>query len=46
MLADRCIIENAEAVQKIIAAFHLPKDTEPLPDSHYRCSKCLRRTRH
>ena len=46
MLADRCIIENAEAVQKIIAEYHLSKDTEPLPDSHYRCSKCLRRTRH
>jgi hypothetical protein len=45
MLADRCIIEDAGVVRKIIAEFHLPKDTETLPDSHYRCARCLRRTR-
>jgi hypothetical protein len=45
MLADRCIIEDAGVVWKIIAEFHLQKDTEPLPDSHYRCARCLRRTR-
>jgi hypothetical protein len=45
LLADHCIIGDAEAVQKIIAALHLPEDTEPLPDFHYRCAKCLRRTR-
>ena len=46
MLADQCIIDDAWTVQMIIAALHLPEDTEPLPDSHYRCAKCLRRTRH
>jgi hypothetical protein len=45
MLADRCIINDAGAVQKIIAALHLPEDTEPFPDFHYRCTKCLKRTR-
>lgn len=45
LLADRCIINDAGAVQKIIAALHLPKDTEPLPDFHYQCARCLRRTR-
>jgi hypothetical protein len=45
LLADRCIINDAGAVKKIIAALHLPEDTEPLPDFHYKCAKCLRRTR-
>jgi hypothetical protein len=45
MLADHCIIQNAAAVQTIITAFHMPEDTEPMPDFHYRCPKCLRRTR-
>jgi hypothetical protein len=41
MLADACIIIDAGAVQSIIATFHLPKDTKPMPDSHYRCAQCL-----
>jgi diphthamide synthase (EF-2-diphthine--ammonia ligase) len=45
MLADSCIIHNAGAVKKIIIALHLPEDTEPMSDSRYRCTKCLRRTR-
>ena len=40
-MADRCIIGDVVAVRKIIAALHLPKDTEPMSDSHYRCAKCL-----
>jgi hypothetical protein len=46
LLADRCIINDAGAVQMIITALHLPEDTEPFPDFHYRCTKCLKRTRH
>jgi hypothetical protein len=42
MLADRCIIADAGAVQKIIAAFHLPKDMDAMRDSHYQCAQCLR----
>lgn len=42
LLADACVIADAAAVQSIIAAFHLPEDTEPMPDSHYRCAQCLR----
>jgi hypothetical protein len=45
LLADRCIINDAGAVQKIITALHLPDDTEPLPDFHYQCTTCLKRTR-
>ena len=45
MLADDCIIEDAGAVRKIIAALHLPASTEPMEDSDYRCTKCLSRTR-
>jgi hypothetical protein len=45
MLADQCIIDDAETVQKIIAALHLPASTEPMADSDYRCAKCLNRTR-
>ena len=45
LLADQCIIEDAGAVQKIIAAFHLPGDTEPMPDIHYRCTRCLKCSR-
>jgi hypothetical protein len=45
LLADECIIQNAAAVQTIISAFHMPDDTEPMPDFHYRCPKCMRRTR-
>jgi hypothetical protein len=45
MLADQCIIGDAGTVQKIIAALHLPANTEPMPDFQYRCTKCLSRTR-
>ena len=43
LYADRCILKNAAAVKAIIRALHLPADTKPSPDSHYRCAKCLRR---
>jgi|SRR6185369_2513370 len=45
LYADRCILGNAAAVKAIIDALHLPRDTKPLPDSHYRCAKCLCRQR-
>ncbi len=45
MLADQCIIDDAGTVQKIIAALHLPDDTEPMPDFQYRCTTCLKRSR-
>lgn len=45
LLADQCIIDDAGTVQKIIAALHLPEDTEPMPDFQYRCTKCVSRTR-
>jgi hypothetical protein len=41
LLADQRIIDDAGAVQRIIAALHLPEDTDPMPDIHYRCAKCL-----
>lgn len=46
MFADQCIIKDVAVVRAVITAFHLPDNTEPLPDSHYRCAECLSRGRH
>lgn len=45
MLADLCIINNAAAMKAILAALHLPGNTEPTTDFHYRCAVCLSRRR-
>lgn len=41
LIADRCIIKRNSVVNKIIAAFALPKDTRVVRDTHYKCAKCI-----
>ena len=43
LMADRCILRNKRMVARIMKELSLPKNTEVLPDSHYRCPKCLER---
>jgi len=46
LLADRCILGRKSLVSKIFSRLHLPpKETETGTDSHYRCSRCLGRSR-
>jgi hypothetical protein len=39
--ADKCILGRKSIVATIKRELHLPKGTKTVPDSHYRCPKCL-----
>jgi hypothetical protein len=44
--ADRCILKRPSVVSRIVKAMHLiPSETEIKTDDHYRCFKCLGRSR-
>ena len=46
LLADKCILRRKGVVSKILSRLHLPpKNTETGTDSHYRCFRCLGRSR-
>jgi hypothetical protein len=46
LLADPCILKRAGVVRQIMATMHLPEDkTEVGSDAHYRCARCLSRSR-
>ncbi len=40
LLADKCILQNAPMVQKILSRFRLPSQTKTESDPHYKCPKC------
>jgi len=44
LFLDRCIIEKAGMVNKIINSFHLPLSTIAERDDHYRCPGCMRKS--
>ncbi len=45
-LADKCILSRKSVVSEILSRLHLPpKDTETGKDDHYRCHRCLGRSR-
>lgn len=45
LLADRCILNRRDVVNRIMAQMHLPPDQTDLDtDSHYRCGRCLARS--
>lgn len=41
LLADRCITESKPLLDRIMAAFGLPKGTTVMRDLHYRCAACM-----
>jgi hypothetical protein len=41
ILADRCILEHKDLIEKIKNTLHLPSDTKTGTDQHYRCFTCL-----
>ena len=46
LLADKCILRRKRVVSRILSRLDLPpKDTASGTDSHYRCSRCLGRSR-
>jgi hypothetical protein len=46
LLADTCILNKKTLVETILKRMHLPiKDTDTGADSHYRCFRCLGRSR-
>jgi len=46
LLADRCILSRKGVVRKILSRLRLPpNETETGTDDHYRCSRCLGRSR-
>jgi hypothetical protein len=46
LLADQCILSQKDVVREILSALHIPpKDIEMGTDSHYRCFRCLGRSR-
>ncbi len=46
LLADECILRKQGIVKTILSRLHLPpKHTETGTDSHYRCFRCLGRSR-
>ncbi len=40
LMADRCILRNKRLVGRIMRELGLPRNTELLADSHYRCATC------
>ena len=45
LLADRCILNRRDVVNRIVARMHLPPEkTDIDTDAHYRCAKCLTRS--
>jgi hypothetical protein len=45
LYADRCILCSEDAVKKLVRKMHLPANTTTNTDLHYRCSRCLSRSR-
>jgi len=46
LFADKCIIKNKKAISRIMSEFRLPTaNTKVLPDDHYRCPGCTKRTK-
>lgn len=46
LLADTCILSKKTLVETILKRMHLPiKDTDTGADGHYRCFRCLGRSR-
>ena len=46
LLADRCILRRKSIVGKILSRLQIPpKSTDVSTDSHYRCFRCLGRSR-
>ena len=41
LLADKCILDRTDLIDKIKNALHLPKSTKTGTDLHYRCFRCL-----
>ena len=46
LLADKCILGKKSIVRKIVSVMNLPVgETETNTDPHYRCFRCLGRSR-
>lgn len=45
LLADACILRNKNLVKTILRRMNLPAGTKIDRDSHYRCARCLGRTK-
>jgi hypothetical protein len=43
--ADRCILKKKALVSRIMKVMNLPADTKIETDYHYRCARCLSRSR-
>ena len=41
LMLDGCIIRNTRLVSRIMGKLSLPKNTNVLADSHYRCARCM-----
>jgi hypothetical protein len=45
LMTDRCILRNKRLVSKIMNELSLPENTNVITDSHYRCAKCMEKSR-